>query len=443
MYHDPALAAEVKADPRPKSAVSTGVGLAGLAGMTAWVLVAHRFGLDGPYSALVNVAACALPMILWSFLVDKVHRSPSTGIDWAAPPRPLRETVDVSIAKIAGLWMTWAIIAFLYCIGRWYWDGQYLFAMYVLGFGSIPLLVASVPYILWLDRRMKDPRDGAWHFGQLVAGRRHAADPEVLRDYARGWAIKGFFLAFMISALPGNWELVIAPSSQAIAANPVAFAIWLANASFMVDVMFATAGYMLTLKPLDAHIRSANPFAVAWCAALLCYPPFSPMYSGGPLDYRPATAEWTYWLEGWPLVLVLTGLLIASLHIVYAWATMAFGPRFSNLTHRGIITHGPYAWTKHPAYISKNAAWWLMTLPFLATTGEPLDMIRNTAILAVVSGIYYWRAKTEERHLGADPDYRAYAEWIDRNGLIARLRRLLPGARSGAAAAGVSPPLPS
>lgn len=35
---------------------------------------------------------------------------------------------------------------------------------------------------------------------------------------------------------------------------------------------------------------------------------------------------------------------------IYAWATIMFGGRFSNLTHRGIITNGPYPWTKHPAY---------------------------------------------------------------------------------------------
>jgi len=27
----------------------------------------------------------------------------------------------------------------------------------------------------------------------------------------------------------------------------------------------------------------------------------------------------------------------------YAWATMAFGCRFSNLTNRGIVTRGPYS----------------------------------------------------------------------------------------------------
>jgi protein-S-isoprenylcysteine O-methyltransferase Ste14 len=112
---------------------------------------------------------------------------------------------------------------------------------------------------------------------------------------------------------------------------------------------------------------------------------------------------------------------------IYAWATVAFGIRFSNLTHRGILTHGPYAWSKHPAYLSKNLFWWIASTPFLATTGNPVDMVRNTALLAIVSGVYYWRARTEERHLGADPVYRDYAEWIERNGPIPRLlRRLRP-----------------
>ena len=34
-----------------------------------------------------------------------------------------------------------------------------------------------------------------------------------------------------------------------------------------------------------------------------------------------------------------------------------FSFRFSNLTHRGIITSGPYRFTKHPSYVSKNIAW--------------------------------------------------------------------------------------
>jgi protein-S-isoprenylcysteine O-methyltransferase Ste14 len=423
MNSETRIDADPRAEPRPRSAVSGGVGAAGLVGLLAWAGFCRWVGAEGWLAALCGMVACGLPMILWSLMVDKVHRSPTTGIDWESPRRPLRETADISIAKIAGLWVTWGIIAALYCIGRWYWDGAYLFSMYVLGAGSIPLLIFSVPYVFWLDRRLKEPRDGAWHMGQFVAGRSDKVDRAMLAEHARCWAIKGFFLAFMISTIPGNWKVAVGPAWDAVFSSPLDFTVWLANVSFMVDVIFATIGYVLTMKPLDAHIRSANPYAAGWMAALICYPPFILMGNGGPLDYHPGTAEWGHWLDGYAPVMTAVAFLLVALHIVYAWATVAFGIRFSNLTHRGIITHGPYAWSKHPAYLSKNLFWWLATLPFLATTGNPVDMIRNTALLAIVSGVYYWRALTEEKHLMADPHYRDYAAWMERHGPVTRLLR--------------------
>ena len=88
MYHDTALAAQARSDPRPASAVSHGAGLAGLAGVLGWVACARGWGMDGPYAALVNLLACAMPMVRWSLLVDKVHRRARTGLDWVAAARP-------------------------------------------------------------------------------------------------------------------------------------------------------------------------------------------------------------------------------------------------------------------------------------------------------------------------------------------------------------------
>ena len=51
--------------------------------------------------------------------------------------------------------------------------------------------------------------------------------------------------------------------------------------------------------------------------------------------------------------------------------------------------------------------------------------MRNTLLMAVVAGVYYWRAKTEERHLGADPAYRAYWDWMERNAPVPRFFRWL------------------
>ncbi|HZG10048.1 MAG TPA: protein-S-isoprenylcysteine methyltransferase [Allosphingosinicella sp.] len=420
-------------DPRPASAVSSMVGIAGLLGLGAWVIVARMFEFSGPNAALCAFVACGAPMVAWSLFVDKVHRNPTTGIDWDAPPRPFGETRDTSFIKLVGLWSVWAAIAMFYCLGRWYWEGDYLFAMKILGYGAVPLLVLSIPYVLWIDRRLKSPRDGAWHMGQFVIGRTREVDREQVHDFLRSWTIKAFFLAFMIAGVPGNWQNTITPSGESILLNIANLALWLVGAMFMIDTVFATIGYMLTMKPLDSHIRSANPYAAGWVAALICYPPFVLMNVGGPLHYQAGTADWLYWLSDHPVLITLWAIALVVLTMIYAWATVVFGIRFSNLTHRGILTHGPYAWTKHPAYLSKNLFWWLATLPFLAVTGDMNDAIRNSALLGIVSGVYYWRARTEERHLMADPAYREYAEWMERHGPIPRLLRKLSGGSTPAA----------
>src|SRR5690606_29917934 len=100
--------------------------------------------------------------------------------------------------------------------------------------------------------------------------------------------------------------------------------------------------------------------------------------------------------------------------------------RFSNLTHRGIITHGPYSWTRHPAYLSKNLFWWISMFPLLST-GSIYDAIRATFLLACVCGVYLARAQMQERHLGPDPAYREYSEWMDRNAPIPRLVARITG----------------
>ena len=416
-------------DPRPRSAVSSAVGVAGLAGLLAWVAAARYFGMQGPLAAIFAVLCCGLPMVGWSLFVDKVHRNPTTGLDWDKPLAPLSESLDVSLVKIAGLWATWAAIGIAYCLGRWYWDGQYVFAMHVMGVATPFLLVGSIPYLIWIDRRLVNPRDGAYAFGQFVLNI-GTPDRAALIEHVRSWTVKGFFTAFMISIVPGNFNDVVVPAAHEILANPVMLARWLISGMFLVDVAVATVGYLLTMRPLDAHIRGANPYVAGWTAALICYPPFLIMAGGGPFDYHYGTEEWTWWLDGHPFLLVLMGVVLVLLTGIYAWATVAFGLRFSNLTNRGILTHGPYRWSRHPAYVSKNLFWWLSTMPFLVSNGNPVDIVRNCAMLVLINLIYYWRARTEERHLMADPAYQAYAAWMDRNAPLARLMRWAGGRKS-------------
>jgi protein-S-isoprenylcysteine O-methyltransferase Ste14 len=419
---------------RPVSDVSAGVGLAGLAGLFVWLAICRnwpaiadalalpgpRARLAGPYAALLTVVFAGGPMVAWSLLVDRVHRRASTGIAWRNP-RPLAAVIDTAVTKIAGLWATWALIGFVYCIARWYWRGQYLFAMEVIAAAALPLFVLSVPYVLWLDRVLVNPRDGAWHFGAMLIGREPCDSAEV-RRHLLAWTVKGFFCAFMISILPGGFQGVVSLDFGAAMANdPVALSRALIELLFLIDVHIGTVGYLLTLRPFDAQIRSANPHLAGWVAALICYPPFILMGEGGPLSYHENSADWAFWMQGHTLLLWGWAGLLVALTAIYAWATVAFGLRFSNLTHRGVITNGPYAFTRHPAYLAKNLFWWCSTLPFLATTGAATDVVRNTAILGLVSAVYFWRARTEEKHLLAeDAKYREYHAWMAENAPITR-----------------------
>lgn len=421
-------AASALSDPCPPSAVSHGAGLIGLVGLLGWIALARHFGWDGPSAALVCCVATGVPMVIWSIVVDKVHLRPSTGIDWSHP-RAVKDVLDISTMKLTGLWLTWSLIAAIYATARWYWTGNYQFSMAVFIYASPFLFFLSIPYVIWIDRYLKEPRDGAWHFGAMISGQ-PGWDREQIWHHLRAWAVKGFFLAFMLSIVPGGYADIVNANVAEIATNPVWIANWLIIAMFLVDVQFATVGYVLTFKPLDSHIRTANPFMAGWAAALICYPPFIMMGDNGPLNYHVATVDWAYWFEGHTTLLAIWGVWLVFLTGVYAWATVAFGIRFSNLTHRGILTHGPYRWTKHPAYLSKNAFWWFSTLPFLVTSGSWQDGLRNTVLLAAVSGVYYWRARTEERHLMADPDYAAYAAWMERHGPVPRAIGWLTGRRA-------------
>ncbi len=423
----------------PRSDVSPWVGLVGLTTLLAYILFARSFPeistalgypnelgrLSGPYSALLAMVLTGGTMTVYSVFVEKVHRNPSTGINWDKR-REIGDIIDISVTKLAGLWATWFIIGGLYCLGRWYWDGQYLFAMQVLGAAIIPMVVLSVPYVLWIDRVLVNPRDHSWHFGAMLIGK-EAYDVEKVKKHWRSWIIKGFFTAFMISILPIGFATIVDTEAAEIWNDPVRLGVFLFEILFVIDVQIGTVGYLLTMRPLDAHIRSGNPFLAGWLAALACYPPLAWGVLGNIINYEYNTADWAYWLADYPSLLWLWAGWLVFLTGVYAWATVAFGIRFSNLTYRGVITNGPYRYTRHPAYVSKNLFWWCATMPFLVTSDSLTDAIRNTAFIMMVSGIYYWRARTEEAHLlTEDPKYREYYDWMQENGVItSRLAKLL------------------
>jgi len=275
-----------------------------------------------------------------------------------------------------------------------------------------PLLLAAA--VAYFCRQSPSTPHGLESLGKWLHEKPDTRFPlTVLRDQA----VKAFFLPLMIS-FAYSW--LARTDMKAIDSSFGWYLIPLAIL-YLVDTVFGTIGYLSTSQRVQAHIRSSDSTLSGWAVALSCYPPFFFwLESTGIVNYH-SGHEWQYWLGKTGFLAYIWGGAILVLSAIYAWATVIFGIRFSNLTNRGIVTNGPFKYSKHPAYISKNISWWLMSMPFVSTAGVGAAAIHCGALL-VVNLIYCLRAKTEERHLMSDANYRAYALWIAEHGLLAKLR---------------------
>jgi protein-S-isoprenylcysteine O-methyltransferase Ste14 len=374
-----------------------------------------------PMTVLIGcLVAIVLPIAVVDLFWNKVHRRPSAGLD-RRDDEPLSVRLPRVCIKLLGLWLTLSVIIVAYWAlpeyGADFYDPFYELVRLL----APAFALGCIPYFLYVDRRMKDPYDAYWLTGQMLLGKMPDTPDamEKLKNHALGWVIKAFFLPLMTVFLHGNIRWM-SENDFGRALSPDAFGWWLTLA-FFFDIAYATAGYLMTLRLLDSHIRSANPLVLGWVVALICYPPFWNLI--GEQYFRYAGSEtWEIWLSGSPILYTAWAAVMLALIFVYSWATVAFGLRFSNLTHRGIITNGPYALTKHPAYICKNIFWWMSAMPFLSANGWQFA-VKGCLLLGLVNMVYFLRARTEERHLSEDPVYVAYAEWIREHGLIARLTR--------------------
>jgi len=411
----------------PRSASSPAISGLGLLGLAAALLACALLQPPAALRPWICLLATALPMLVWAVGVERAQRDPAAGLD-LEHPRPAREALRTTAVKVVGLWATWALIAAAY----WLLDAfhtpanlrTFRWAAYVLPV-ALPL---SVVYLAWVDRRMREPRDELWEAGALVLRLPGPRDRAKLAHHARAWLVKGFFLVFMLAVLPGA---VVAATTQPwaqLAADPARLALWAVGLMFTFDVCFGTVGYLCAVKALGTHIRTADPYLSGWTAALICYPPLVLMGPGGPINYTAATRGWISWTSGNDALITAWGVMLTLLAGAYAWSTAVFGLRFSNLTHRGIITSGPYRWFRHPAYLSKNLFWWLSVLPFLVTEGGATQALRNCGLLLLVNAVYWWRGRTEERHLLADPVYRDYRAWTEAHGPMPRARRAVAAA---------------
>lgn len=383
--------------------------LSGVGGfLLAWLIASRAEYLTPAVHLLLFSGLTALPMVALSVLVNRTHLRETSGFRKAPNSPNLRR----SAIKVIGLLATLAILGICYWLFPEYGRAHYATVWHAAQMAAIPALFLTVGYFVWADCRMAEPEDGYWHFGMLVLGRWKHLNRPVLREYCLGWVIKGFFLPFMLSGVAEHAVVLLKEGW-----NPSTFAtLYLTTFTLIltIDTIFGAIGYLLTLRVLDAQIRSPQPTWLGWVSTIICYVPFSQFLHRAFLDYK-GEIDWSAWLGNQPIVFITWGFAILVLKAFYVWATISFGCRFSNLTNRGIIVDGPYRYMKHPAYLAKNLSWWLISVPFVAH-GDFLTNLKACILLGLTNVIYFVRAKTEEHHLSEDPAYRLYSDWISRFG---------------------------
>lgn len=346
----------------------------------------------------------------------------------SSSPSPKTGSVDprhVALCRWLGLHVV------LTALGIIYWTfPEYRRPLYAPYFSVMSWLVPvisalSLPYLLVHSKWCGPRLDALAELGSLLLRGSRLRSVEPWGQFCLGWLVKGFFLPLMFCYAHQNLVFFQGLLSGSTTFEQVPFARWVqwvVSALFLLDLCWACIGYAWALRLTESHIRSTDSSALSWGVTLICYEPWAQVIGAAYLSTSDAH-RWTEWWPAGHLMHYLWGSTIVLLIAVYTASTIAFGLRFSNLTHRGIVAWGPYRYFRHPAYLSKNLSWWLISVPFLAGDTAS-DSVRACLMLLGLNIVYGLRARAEEEHLSKDPTYVEYAAAVQRRQrqFLARLR---------------------
>lgn len=353
-------------------------------------------------------------------IFGKSRHLPGTGLVYRASNFQDAGYISDFPVKLTGLAVSFALLAVFYATADVYRDDWYTpFFSLVSDYWPVMLTVVLINVTV-VHFTMRRRRDGLWQLGQLVLTfGQHSPKIQDLKVYLFSLGIKGFFLPLMFCYLVEDWTYLASMSLWASADFSDVYN-YLFRFSFFFDLTIVIIGYATATRLLNSHIRWTETTVSGWLVCIVCYAPFWQLLSRDYFNYVEDSFGWGVWLWDYPVLYGLWGGMILVLLAIYTLAEARMGLRFSNLTYRGLACDFPYSVSKHPAYLTKNLTWWLISIPFIAVdfwTG-----IMNCIALLGLNFLYFIRAWHEERCLSLAPSYRAYKRHINRFGLLARIR---------------------
>ncbi|MFZ4124532.1 MAG: hypothetical protein ACOYJ2_00480, partial [Rickettsiales bacterium] len=251
----------------PKSETHFGTNLLGFFVAIATIYLLKDAGLTPFDTALVVLAASVTPILLIEFFIFKRHREPSASLGALRPVSGKRITL-----KSIGLLAVLACFAALYEVLPEYQKSFYnpALSLYLV---LLPATILFAPiYFAWCDKRQDMPEDGYYHLGRLLLKWNANVDKHAITSLLRNWLVKAFFLPLMFV-----YTLDAIRNLQHMSLEPTNFiqTFLLLQAIIMFgDLLYATLGYIFTLRIFNAHIRSSEPTFLGWAVAVMCYYPF-------------------------------------------------------------------------------------------------------------------------------------------------------------------------
>ena len=196
----------------------------------------------------------------------------------------------------------------------------------------------------------------------------------------------------------------------------------LMNLIFLFDLVPFFVGYLVDVPLLRNKLISVESTLLGWVVCLACYPPFN----GAVGDFLSfTTGDFSNWGPSFPVLHIVSNLALLVLFGLYASVSVSLGWKASNLTSRGVVQTGLYRYIRHPAYVCKNAAWWVAAIPVFYHQFQTSAYVACMSMLCLAgwTSIYVMRAITEERHLlRSDPVYAEYCKLVPRQFLPALSR---------------------
>ncbi len=394
----------------------------------------------GLYFALYKTTISSVHLVLLIALCTSLYlfASEITRAPWTLRGRPQQSNIDVlarTLTKFLGVLVGILFFFFLIWLFPAYDDAtklQYLKEAVVPFFAFF--VPASFVLILATEYILGEKKDGTYQFGLLARLQLRDITWKILFDGFREWLLRFFFLQINFYGAVWYVSYLRTYGNPDTAGSFIEFITRLDLAIFGVIVLSILPGYIFASRLIGTELKKVDRTWFGWVINLSCYPPVNAAIFGSWVRYMPASEvsatyhglpSWAYHTLSHPAILYVVAFLVIFFALIHLWGEAIVGIRAANISSRGILTTGPFAFTRHPIYVSKCFQWACLYFPFLNAIGV-LNSIQSGFLFLLVCAIYTGRALGEERLLATDEKYVRYALYMDARSMFAFVGRIFP-----------------